>query len=482
MIGGFSIKLIAFYLIACFLLLTQGAAADNKSESIDDLQAMNLSNQTALNRTVFNYTASNSSDLNSSKIGPSKLSSLKSNSSEFNSSEYESSDLSSAELNFSESNSSEYIPSEFGSSDLNSSEFALTDLDFADNYYDTDLYSQIPNEPQVISLAFPASDLNADNATDLLVMNISSDAGTGAFNSEISALSGADGSILWQKEYPGSLVFAKTAGDLNGDGQTDVMIDEILAGASFIPYSSVSALDGSNGTAIWSRPKMLALTFAYPVKDTSGDNASEFLVHVFGLDSMNDSIFTSIARVSGSNGTNLDERIFSDALAIEYPAGNFTSDLVQDSIAAIYQLNGSMTSEGESAPMNITATIFEAIDGQEHKTLWNRSFSGPALAVTVTDLTGDGRDELVVYLIKYAENDSMSCDIAVLQGSDGELLWQRSFAGLALAVAGPDLTGEGQRDLIVYKQGGSESAKVMAVKGDDGRLLWNREGMIFIPP
>ena len=229
---------------------------------------------------------------------------------------------------------------------------------------------------------------------------------------------------------------------------------------------------------------LLAMTFAYPVQDIRGDNATQFLVHVFGLDSMNNSIFTSIARVSGSNGTNLDERIFSGALAIEYPAGNLTDDLVQDSIAAIYKLTGSMTSEGvgEKTPLNITATIFEARDGQEHKMLWNRSFAGPALAVPVIDLTGDGRDELVVYLIKYDENGSISSDIVVLQGGNGKLLWQQSFSCLVYVVAGPDLTGEGEPDLIVYKQGESESAEVLAVKGDDGRLLWSREGMIFIPP
>ncbi|MCX6681101.1 MAG: hypothetical protein NTX42_12170 [Methanothrix sp.] len=389
---------------------------DNKTESIDDLLAMNLSNQTTQNNSALNYTTINSSD-----------------------------------------------------------------LDFADNYYD---YSQIQSEPKVISLAFPATDLNGDNAQDLLVMNLSSNADTGAFNSEISAFSGANGSTLWQKEYPGSLVFATTAGDLNGDGQTDVMINEILSAASFIPYSSVSVLDGSNGTVIWSRPQLLAMTFAYPVQDTSKDNATQFLVHVFGLDSMNNSIFTSIARVSGSNGTNLDERIFSGALAIEYPAGNLTNDLVQDSIAAIYKLNGSMTSEGvdEKTPLNITATTFEARDGQEHKMLWNHSFAGPALAVPVIDLTGDGRGELVVYLIKYAKNGSISSDIVVLQGGNGKLLWQQSFSCLVYVVAGPDLTGEGEPDLIVYKLGESESAEVLAVKGDDGRLLWSREGMIFIPP
>ena len=419
--GGINIRLTTLYLIACFLLLAPGAAMDNKTESIDDLLAMNLSNQTTQNDSSLNYTTINSSDFNSS------------------------------------------------------------DLDFADNYYD---YSQIQSKPEVISLAFPATDLNGDKATDLLVMNISSDANTGAFNSEISAFSGANGSTLWQKEYPGSLVYATTAGDLNGDGQTDVMINEILAAASFIPYSSVSVLDGSNGTVIWSRPQLLAMTIAYPVQDIRGDNATQFLVHVFGLDSMNNSIFTSIARVSGSNGTNLDERIFSGALAIEYPAGNLTNDLVQDSIAAIYKLNGSMTSEGvgEKTPLNITATIFEARDGQEHKMLWNRSFAGPALAVPVIDLTGDGRDELVVYLIKYDENGSISSDIVVIQGGNGKLLWQQSFSCLVYVVAGPDLTGEGEPDLIVYKQGESESAEVLAVKGDDGRLLWSREGMIFIPP
>ena len=399
-------------------MLAQGAAEVNKSESIDDLLAMNLSNQTTLNRTVFNYTA------------------------------------------------------------FNSSEFDFTDIDVADNYYD---YSQNPNEPEVISLAFSASDFNADNATDLLVMNISSDAATGAFNSVISAFSGSDGSTLWQKEYPGSLVIATTAGDLNGDGQTDVMIDEILAATGFIPYSSVCALDGRNGTAIWCRPQMLAMTFAYPVQDIRGDNSTEFMVHVFGLDSMNNSIFTRISRVSGANGTKLDERIFSGALAIEYPAGNLTSDLVQDSIAASYQLNESMTSEGEDVPMNITATVIEARDGQEHKMLWNRSFAGPVLAVPVIDLTGDGQDELVVYLMKFAANDSISCDISVLQGSDGKMLWRQSFAGPVLAVAGPDLTGEGHRDLIVYRVGESDRSEVLAIKGDDGRLLWSRAGIIYIP-
>jgi hypothetical protein len=436
MIGGLTIKLMAFYLMAFSLLLAQVSAEENRSESTDDLRTMNISNQTLWNGTVPNSTGFNSSEFNS------------------------------AEFDYSQPDSSEF-----------------NDLDFSGSYYDSVPYSMAPDEPQAISLAFPASDLNGDDAADLLVMNISSDAGTGSFESQISALNGADGSLLWQKEYPGSLVFAMTAEDLDGDGLTDIMVDEIVAGGSFIPYSSVSALDGSDGTVIWSRPQILAMTIAYPIQDSNGDNASEFLVHTFGMDGINNTLLTKIARVNGADGTKLDERIFSGSLAIEYPAGNFTSDTVQDSIAAIYQLEGSLAGEMEEAPLNITATIFEAIDGRERTALWNGSFSGPALAVPVMDLTGDGQDELVVYLLKSAKGGSFYSDIAVLQGSNGGLLWQQSFAGsLAFVTPGPDLTGDGQQDLIVYKLGEDGVVEVLAVKGDDGRLLWSRGGMVYIPP
>jgi hypothetical protein len=359
--------------------------------------------------------------------------------------------------------------------------------DFENNTYDSlyESYSEIPNAPEVTSLAFSTSDLNGDNASDLLVMNISSEAETQVFNSTISALSGYDGSILWQKEYPGALAFVMPVGDINGDGKADVMVDEIIAEQSLGQLSCVSVLDGSSGIEIWSRPQQMAMTFAYPVKDIDGDEASEILEHTFGVDSLNNSISTRISRISGATGTAIDERIFSGSLAIEYPAGNLTTDSVPDSIVAIYQMNESMTSETEDALMNITATTFEAIDGQDHTKLWEQSFDGPALAMPEVDLTGDGLNEVAVYLVNYdAENQSTSNDIAMLQGDTGELLWQKSFAGaMAFAVAAPDLTGEGQRDLIIYKLEGSGEggAETQAIKGDDGRMLWNRTSMTYIP-
>jgi len=213
----------------------------------------------------------------------------------------------------------------------------MSSEDYQNSLYDS--YSQIPNVQEVTSLALPVPDLSGDRASDLLVINISSQAETEDFNSSISAISGADGSTLWQKDYPGSLVYAMTAGDINGNGLTDVMVDQVLAGEELSLSSSVSIFDGSNGNEIWSRPQTMAMTIAYPVKDSDGDDAPDILVHTFHVDGMNGSLSTRIARVSGASGTDIDEKTFIGALAVEYPAGNLTADGVPDRIIAIYQLN-----------------------------------------------------------------------------------------------------------------------------------------------
>ena len=345
-----------------------------------------------------------------------------------------------------------------------------------------DSYSQIPNVPETTSLALPVSDLDGDNAADLLVINISGQAETEDFNSSISALRGADGSVLWQKDYPGSLVYAMTAGDLNGDGRTDVMVNQVLAGQELSLSSNVSAFDGSNGDEIWSRPQSMALTVAYPVKDTDGDDAPDMVAHTFHIDGMNGSLSTRITKVSGASGADIDEKEFIGALAVEYPAGNLTADADPDNIIAVYQLSGIMSGELEDDLLNITSTTLEAIDGKSGSELWEQSFDGPVAALPVADLTGDDKDELAAYLIRYGDGASITNDLALLQGSDGEVLWQKSFPGfMAIAIPGADQTGEGLREMIIYKVEGSEEIETLAVKGDDGRQLWNRPGMIYLP-
>lgn len=442
-------RLVSFYLIVCSLLLASCAAEDYQYDSMDDFQELDSSGRPIGD----SYGQAYVEPFDGNGVDP------------FNQTIIE-------PLNETTAQPWEEVITE--QDDQNQTSLGTSSL------YDS--YSQIPNVQETTSLAIPVSDLDGDNAADLLVMNISGLAETEDFNSSISAISGADGSTLWQKDYPGSLVYAMTAGDLNGDGLTDVMVDQVLAGQELSLSSSISVFDGSNGNEIWSRPQTMAMTVAYPVKDTDGDDAPDIVVHTFHIDGMNGSLSTRIARVSGASGMDIDEKTFIGALAVEYPTGNLTADGVQDSIIAIYQLNGSMSGELEDDLMNITATTLEAIDSQGGAKLWEQSFAGPVAAIPLTDLTGDGIGELAAYLIRYGEDASITNDLALLQGSDGAVLWQKSFSGfMAIAMPGADQTGEGLRDMIIYKVEGSEEIETLAVKGDDGRQLWSRQGMIYLP-
>jgi len=329
--------------------------------------------------------------------------------------------------------------------------------------------------PEPLALALVVPDLDGDSGCDVLAQNITTDPETGAVFSEISAFSGRNGSVLWKKEYPNALALATSAGDLDGDGQNDVIVNVVLATAGLVPYSGVAAVDGSSGREIWSRPELLAITFAYPLRDINGDSAADLVVHLFGIDSLNNSLVTRISAVDGASGHFIDSRVFSKSIAIEYPAGNLTADQLPDSVRCIWGLADN--------PENVSTTI-AAANGSDHSDLWSTEFIGClALALPIPDLSGDGKDDLLAYIMRL-EDEEGQMTLALLQGSDGAVQWARDYgSSLPLAFAGADLSGEGFPDLMVYKigTGYDEEAEVEAVKGDDGTLLWSRGSTLLLP-
>lgn len=351
---------------------------------------------------------------------------------------------------------------------------------FTGDFYGIDGYGGEEPASIPLSLAFPVADMNGDRAADLLILNISTDQQTNTPNSEISALSGADGSTIWQRDYSNALAFASSAGDLNGDGQNDVMLNVIIGVMDSLPYSNVSALDGSSGMELWSNSHLLAATLAYPARDLTGDNATDLVAHLFGIDSLNGSLVTKISLLNGVDGRELSSRIFPGAIALEYPGGNFTDDETQDGLRGVYEIGV----DGD----NITTAI-EAVDGADRTELWNMTYAGLAVALPSQDFTGDGLDDLLTYLISNINTtnttDTGGIELAMIRGTDGMMLWSRSFgSSLPVAFAGPDLTGDGVRDLIIYSLGDSDEEggiEVMAVEGDDGVLLWSKSGLIVMP-
>ena len=325
-----------------------------------------------------------------------------------------------------------------------------------------------------LSLAYPVEDLNGDSIADFLLLNFAIDQANDSFVSQISAMNGSDGEMIWQKDYQDALAFASPLGDMNGDGCNDVMVNVFLRGLRFIPYSEVAVCSGRNGTVIWSKPQLLALSYAQSLKDVTGDDKADLRVHILGIDSLNNTLATKISVLDGVDGKEISSEIFSGALAIEYGAGNLTGDRDQDDLLAVYRID---------ANMEDISTEMTAICSQDRSQLWNATFRGClAFALAGQDLTGDGIDDLLIYMVSISP-DSAALDLGVIRGQDGTILWRKSFgSSLVLASAGPDMTGEGARDLMIYKLGETGAGmELQAVKGDDGKLLWSRPSTILMP-
>lgn len=323
-------------------------------------------------------------------------------------------------------------------------------------------------ESQPFSIAIPARNLSRGSAWDLLLLNIMSNATDGPIVSEVSAIKGSDGSLMWQKTYPDAIVYAFPVDDLNGDGGSDIVVDMVLAGMSFIPYSKLIVLNGFNGTEIWSKPAILSTTIAYPL------NKTELLVHFFSIDPINKSAVTKISSILARNGSEIDSRTFQGAIAVEYPAKNLTGYKTRDSIMAAYNIDETNSS---------VTTRISALRNLNRSALWNKTFSGVAIAIPNDDVTGDGLSDIIVYEL-HPEENSTNTSIDLLSGANGRMLWIRQLNGsIGITSIVPDLTGDGLKDFIIYKFGGSdkEATSVEAVKGDTGLLLWSKPSMIFLP-
>lgn len=352
------------------------------------------------------------------------------------------------------------------------STYALNDLtgslpDYGRDLINSGISSGIA-ENQSFSIAIPARNLSGTSAWDLLALTVISNATDDTITSEVSALKGSDGSLLWQKEYPDAFAYTFPVEDINGDGYSDVVVDLALTGMSFIPYSELIVLDGSSGAEIWRRSTILAATIAYPLNKTG------LLVHFFGIDPINKTAVTKISSVLASNGTEIDSRIFQGAIAIEYPAKNLTGNATADSIIAAYNIDERNSS---------VSTDISALSSRDRSELWSRAFDCMAIAIPSEDVTGDGLSDIIVYEIRPNEN-STDTSITLLRSTDGSMLWRRYYNGsIGFASAVPDLTCDGIKDLIVHKFSGpgKDAAGVEALKGDDGSLLWSRPSMILLP-
>jgi len=294
-------------------------------------------------------------------------------------------------------------------------------------------------EASVLSLLHLHCDITGDSINDILVLSYTVDPATGepTIRYEIEAVNGCNGETLWNKSFEDCLAFTLPAGDLNGDNKTDIVInliyiDPISTGTS----GKVIGVNGCNGVELWNKSKTgakyeVVVMAGFPANLTS-TNRTDVVISTLTLSeyfekppkrswyypkeysvwnenkgkSEYPSLYgsgTDITAISGSDGTELWEKSFTDSLVFGVPV-DLTNDGKDEVVIG-------MPEEG----MNSTTPDVIAINGSNGIEIWSNHYPDVATFSPADDLTGDGATDLTVRI--------GCCRVDAVRGYDGTQLW-----------------------------------------------------------
>ncbi|MBI3098883.1 MAG: PQQ-binding-like beta-propeller repeat protein [Planctomycetes bacterium] len=271
--------------------------------------------------------------------------------------------------------------------------------------------------------AYPAlADLNGDRSVDLIA---------GQHDGRISALSGRDGTPLWEIRAGGCVCSTPAVADLDGDGTPEGLVGS-HDGIGYV----ISGRDGSIrrrievGGRIWASPAL---------GDLDGDALADV---VFSCEDR------QVHAFSGREGA---------------PLWNFPTGGIMGSAPALADLDG----DGRlDVVVGADDGWVYAFRGKDAKPIWSLKTGGIVNAApAIFDLGRDGSMDVVL--------QSAEGKVFALAGRDGRLLWEFRLAqragpslGVDSSMAFADLDGDGVAEGVI----GSPDSRVYALRtGPAGR-------------
>ncbi|NQU26600.1 MAG: FG-GAP repeat protein, partial [Candidatus Nealsonbacteria bacterium] len=261
-------------------------------------------------------------------------------------------------------------------------------------------YGESPNDLFGISVS-GAGDVNGDGRSDLIV-GAALDDNNGSRSGSARVLSGMDGSTLYEFNGESAADFfglsVSGAGDVNGDGRADLIVGAYANDNNGQSSGSARVLSGMDGSTLY--------TF---------NGNSDFAW--FGI------------AVSGAGDVNGDGR----------------ADLIVGAPA-----------DPNNGTISGSARVFSGSDGSTLYT-FNGDKQGDDFGNSVSgagDVNGDGRAYLIVGAVRDTSNGSFSGSARVLSGMDGSTLYtfygdnEKDELGKSVSGAG-DVNGDGFADLII---------------------------------
>jgi PQQ-like domain len=348
-----------------------------------------------------------------------------------------------------------------------------------------------PQEAAQCGLVEPAPDLDGDGTGDLLLSL--------RHQALLVALSGKNGSMLWNHDAGVSGPAASTPGelgwiarlmsrnvsagepaiaDLDGDGKPDLVATFLLSGSSLSAYRRiVVGISGRSGKSLW--------THAVDKKAIKLASTSTVLpaVVVQGRQSR------WVAYVDGAEWIGL------DPVTGKVRAGPI--DLGRDPITPVQHAD--LDGDGEPEIMAVgpgpagRQRTVRALSIKSGREMWvatvDAAYDQLELGVPsrdrplIADLDDDGRCEIVVADAGKVPPSVGYRGVRLIDGLSGATRWRVPMCpgagtvdgGLAELVVAPDLDGDGVREVVavsVVSEGDAREVYVDAISGKAGRRLW----------
>lgn len=334
-----------------------------------------------------------------------------------------------------------------------------------------------------------AGDVNGDGNSDLIV-GAPRNSNNGAQSGNVRVFSGANGTLLYSVngDSAGDSFGRSTCGaDVNGDHLADLVVGAPGDDDQGQDNGSVRVHSGADGSVIYnflgdSAGDILGRS-VIEVGDVNGDGNND-LIEGAPLDDNNGADSGSVRVVSGAGGSvlfNFDGDSAGDQFgAAVGDAGDINGDGFDDLIVgAPFDDNNGADSGSARVISGANGSTLYTFDGDAAGDRFGASVSGAG------DVNGDGFDDVMIGAPLADNNGTDSGSAQVFSGSDGSVLYYfdgdsagDQFGSSVVGVG--DVNADGTNDLIVGApfddNNGIDSGSAQVLSGANGTEIYNFDG------